>query len=375
MQITLVKKPVGNNFTQYYIRYNPPLEIPGRKPMSLEPLNLKLFTNPKYPFQETANKEIEEMAAKVCSTRMVMAARREYRFQMSTHYDNIDFLQYFADNGDYRGFKYVGARNAFASFMKGKCRINDINVSLLEKYKKYLSSYKSKRKKKIITRNTACAYFSVLLSMLSLAYKDNLINQDYGILVNKMTWDHDIQKDYLTENEIITLEKFEVKKGIEAKQAFLLSAFTGLRRSDILSLRWNNIKKDKFSDPCLDIIVHKTGKRLIVPLSAQAINILTECGLNTYGKTDKKIFPTLSERILNQRIPEIIHDAGINKHITMHCGRHTFAMMLLNRGVDIYKISKLLGHAQINNTSVYAKLNLNDLKECLTTLLEKKLQE
>lgn len=369
MQVKLIKKPCGDNFTHFYIQYTPPLEIPGRLPLSLEPLNLKMFTNPKYPFQVTANKEIEEIANKVYASRMLMIARREYLYQTVKDYRNIDFLKYFEDNGDYRGFKYVGARKAFSSFMKGKCRIKDINIALFDKYKKFLSTYKATRKKTIISHNTACAYFSVLLTMLSLAYKDNLINKDYSMLVSKMTWDHDVKKDYLTETELNIIEKTDFPKEREVKQAFLLSSYTGLRRSDILNLKWENLKMDKSSEPYLDIIVHKTGKRLCVPLSRHAVKLLTECGMKQHSP-ENKVFPTLTEAILNQRVPELIKAAGINKHITMHCGRHTFAMMLLNRGVDIYKISKLLGHAQINNTSVYAKLNSNDLKECLTRMLD-----
>lgn len=366
-EIKLVKRAGSDGFIRFYIKYNPPLEIPEQKPMKEEALNLKLFSNPKYPFQETTNKQIEELAQKVYAARMEMIARREYRFQLQEP-SNMDFLQYFEDNGDYRGCKYVGARKAFSSFVGGKCRIKDINVPMFDKYKKFLATYTSSKKKKIISHNTACAYFSTLLSMLHLAYKDGLIKKDYSVLVNRMTWDHEIKKDYLSEEEITKIENTEFPEKNEVRLAALLSIYTGLRRSDILNLKWKDIKKDQSSGLFIDINVHKTGSRLLLPLSKKSVDVLNECGMD--NPSSEKVFNTITETILNNKIQRLIKKSGINKHITFHCFRHTFAMTLLNRGADIYTISKLLGHAQINNTTVYAKLNVNDLKQRISELMD-----
>lgn len=366
-EIKLVKRAGSNGYTHFYIKYNPPLEIPEQKPLKEEALNLKLFSNPKYPFQETTNKQIEELAQKVYACRMAMVARREYRYQLKEP-NNMDFLQYFEDNGDYRGCKYVGARKAFSSFMKGKCRIKDINLPMFDKYKRFLATYISPNKKIVISHNTACAYFSTLLSMLHLAYKDGLIRNDYSVLVSKMTWDHEIKKDYLSEEEISKIENTEFPEETEVRLAALLSIYTGLRRSDILNLKWKDIKKDQSLGLLIDIKVHKTGSRLLLPLSKKSVDILNECGMD--NPSSERVFNTITEAILSRRIPRLIKQSGINKHITFHCFRHTFAMTLLNRGADIYTISKLLGHAQINNTTVYAKLNVNDLKQRITELLD-----
>jgi site-specific recombinase XerD len=55
-------------------------------------------------------------------------------------------------------------------------------------------------------------------------------------------------------------------------------------------------------------------------------------------------------------IPEWTKNAGINKHITFHSSRHTFAVMMLDLGVDIYTVSKMLGHKDIKTTQIYAEL-------------------
>lgn len=254
-EVKLTKRVGSNSFTRFYIEYNPALEIPEHKPIKEEALDLRLFTKPKYPFQETANKQIEELAQKVYAARMAMVAIREYRYQIKDP-GNMDFLQYFEDNGDYRGFKYVGARKAFTSFLKGKCRIKDINIPMFDKYKKFLATYVSPKKKKIICHNTACAYFSILLSILRIAYKDGLIGKDYSVLVSKMTWDHEIKKDYLSEEEITKIENTEFPEETKVRLAALLSIHTGLRCSDILNLKWKDIKEDQSFGKFIDIKVH-----------------------------------------------------------------------------------------------------------------------
>lgn len=366
-EVILTRRVCNDGFTRFYIKYKPALDIPNQKPLDVEALDLKLYTHPKYPFQETANRQIAEIAEKVYAARMVMVARRQYAFRMTDN-RNVDFLLYFEENGDYRGSKYTGARKAFSSFMGGTCKIKDISISLLEKYKKYLSTYISPQKKKKISHNTACSYFAILLSILRLAYKDNLLNKDYSILVSKIKWDHEIKRDYLSEDEIRRIEETDFPIAPQVRLAALLSIQTGLRRSDILNLKWSNIKSDTASGLCIDIKVHKTGSRLILPLSEKARMILIECGMN--NPHSDKIFPNLTDSILNKRISQLIKKAGICKHITFHCFRHTFAMMLLNKGADIYRISKLLGHAQINNTAVYAKLSTADLKKCISEMLD-----
>ena len=58
----------------------------------------------------------------------------------------------------------------------------------------------------------------------------------------------------------------------------------------------------------------------------------------------------------NSIIQKWVYKAGINKKITFHCGRHTFAVMMLDLGADLYTVSKLLGHKLIGTTQIYAKV-------------------
>ena len=76
----------------------------------------------------------------------------------------------------------------------------------------------------------------------------------------------------------------------------------------------------------------------------------------------------LSTSILNQKVPRLIKAAGIDKHITFHCFRHTFAMRLLDKGVDIPTIAFLLGHKFLGSSLSYLLCTRDHLEEVIAKL-------
>ena len=81
-----------------------------------------------------------------------------------------------------------------------------------------------------------------------------------------------------------------------------------------------------------------------------------------------KIFLLITESILTIHIPRWLRKARIRKHITFHCFRHTFAMQLLDKGVDIYTIAALLGHKQVSSTQNYAKMSSKKMIEAIVKM-------
>ncbi len=157
-------------------------------------------------------------------------------------------------------------------------------------------------------------------------------------------------REFLTINELKLLMKTECNNE-EVKKAFLFSCFAGLRLSDIRTLTWEKIQQASDGTLFIRCKMQKTQHILEVPLSAEALSYLR--------RTDSR-----SEAIFKLPMtPTICHDikkwvkaAGITKHITFHCARHTFATMLITLGADIYTTSKLLGHANITTTQIYSKI-------------------
>ena len=158
--------------------------------------------------------------------------------------------------------------------------------------------------------------------------------------------------------EYLTLEELKAAMAApcpreDVKRAFLFSCFTGLRLSDVRSLTWGKIIKAPDGHTLyIRVRMQKTQKLLNVPLSKEALDCL-------YPKddADEPIF-TLPAGASNieRNLTKWMQNAKITKHITYHCSRHSFATMMLTLGADIYTTSKLLGHANVNTTSIYAKI-------------------
>ena len=135
------------------------------------------------------------------------------------------------------------------------------------------------------------------------------------------------------------------------KRAFLFSCFCGLRLSDIRNLTWGGLKTDGDSNNAIDI--QKTGKRIYLTLSPDALHYLPERGEATDTDT---VFNLPTVGCIEEDIEVWRRRAGISKHVTFHTARHTFATMMLTLGADIYTTSKLLGHANIQTTQIYAEI-------------------
>ncbi len=71
---------------------------------------------------------------------------------------------------------------------------------------------------------------------------------------------------------------------------------------------------------------------------------------------DEPIFELRSPAVIETHLKEWMEAASVDKHITFHCARHTFATTMLTTGVDLYTVSKLLGHSSIATTEIYGKI-------------------
>lgn len=142
---------------------------------------------------------------------------------------------------------------------------------------------------------------------------------------------------------------------------YQFSCFCGLRFSDTMDLRWKDVD---FENSLIRKMMIKTKTEVITPLFPMARDILLERSNN--GKligSNEKVFYNFSEPTVNQTLRKETKLAGIDKHITYHSSRHTFATLLVMDNVDIYKISKYLGHKSVNMTERYLKYDLSIAKE------------
>lgn len=221
----------------------------------------------------------------------------------------------------------------------------------------YLKKAKQKhsKKEKTLHVNTQLYYFKMLRYCLN-----NAVSEDY-ITTNPMDKIKNedkpkrsrTERDYLTIKELARLVHTPFYNSL-LKKAFLFSCFCGLRHSDIIELRWKDIHYDENGSVLLNIIQKKTKEAMSLPLSPEAVKYLPDRG--NAPKTEKVFADLISLGRSNEILHRWAEHAGISKHVTFHTARHTHATMMLTLGVDLYTVSKLLGHTNIQTTQIYAKL-------------------
>ena len=204
------------------------------------------------------------------------------------------------------------------------------------------------------TAGTIHDYFNILCIVLSMAAKKGIItnNPIKGMEKREKPQQPESTREFLTVEEVKKLMAAKCRHEV-LRRAFLFSCFCGLRRSDIEGLTWGDIQKDG-DNVFLRIIVKKTGKPILLPLSAMALRWIPERG---NAKDNDRVFPLPTYSGFYGSVLSLwAANAGIKKKVTFHVARHTFATMGLTAGADLYTVSKLLGHAQISTTQIYAKI-------------------
>ena len=211
-------------------------------------------------------------------------------------------------------------------------------------------------KEKLIAPSTARLYFNTFVTALNEAVRDGVIDKNPTSQLKKE------EKKPLKRggNDRGYLEIEEVKKLMETpcndeqtKMAFLFACFCGLRLSDIKDLKWQDIKYNADGGAIVSKIQVKTRQSIIVPLSANALEWLPDRGK---AKGKDAVFDLPSHFSINRSVKKWAKDAQIEKNVTFHLSRHTFATTLLTLGADIYTTSKLLGHQNLRTTQIYAEV-------------------
>ena len=161
-------------------------------------------------------------------------------------------------------------------------------------------------------------------------------------------------RDFLSEEELTSImEKKLVTPRLEAvRDIFIFSCFTGLAYIDIANLRESDIVTMN-GERWIVTSRHKTGVSCNIPLLEVPQKILQK-----YEGKDKKgrLLPILSNQKMNAYLKEIADVCGIEKNLTCHVARHTFATLMLSLGVSMESVSRMLGHTNIKTTQIYARI-------------------
>jgi len=322
-------------------------------------LGLYLFEKAKTQLQKNHNKETMQLAESIKAKKVLEIQSSKHGFRSSSMY-KFSFLDFFkkqagirweASQSNYE--KWMTVYKILLKYTKGNdVTMEAVDEDFLEGFKEFLLSDNASARfpGKKLGRNSSVSYFNILKTALNEAFRAKMLRENPSLRV-KCIPGEDTHREYLTLEELQKIAKKPCENP-KLKEAFLFSALTGLRWSDVTSLIWEQIKYNEMDGWSIQFTQKKTKKAEILPISEQAIKI---AGIK--GEDDKLIFPDLNYSAYNNKmLQEWVNKAGINKKITFHCARHSFATLQLSMDTDIYTVSKLLGHRHLRTTEIYAKV-------------------
>ena len=327
---------------------------------------LKLYLIPeKTKADREANRQTLQLANSIKARRIVEVQNGEHGFKSAYASDTLFFDYYRAMCARRLGAESTGNWGNWKSCLKHlqkyepneRIRFSQITQEWVQGFRDYLEKdacawscdERDRIKDHPLSRNSRVSYFNKLRACLNQAYEDRIIpiNPMRGVEGFKA---EEGTRMYLTIEEVQRLAQTECEYPA-IKRAFLFSCLTGLRRSDVIRLTWGDVhQQGEFTR--IIFKQKKTSGQEYLDIPPQAAELMGE-----RGKDAEHIFPNIhSPSCTNETIKRWVLRAGIHKDITFHCGRHTFAVMMLDLGTDIYTVSKLLGHRELSTTQIYAKV-------------------
>ena len=328
---------------------------------------LKLYLIPEKTREDKEkNRQTMQLANSIKSKRIVEYQNGEFGFKSNYKLDALFFDYYRAmcekrhGNPESRGNwgNWYSCLHHLMKYEKNeRITFADITPEWVQGFRDYLDNeavawshdYRKKIKDKPLARNSKLSYFNKLRACLNQAFEDRIIPINPCRGVERFRPEEGTRM-YLTIDEVRLLAQTECEYP-RIKDAFLFSCMTGLRRSDILRLKWGDIHKQ---GDFTRIIFRqkKTEGQEYLDITPQAAQLMGD----PKGINDPIFEDIHSPSCTNKAVQEWVLNAGIHKTISFHCARHTFATMMLDLGTDIYTVSKLLGHRDLSTTQIYVKV-------------------
>jgi len=321
-----------------------------------EPLDLYLYTNPKAKLEKQHNKETLQLVEAIKSKRITEAAIGQHGFTDTTK-NSANFYRFFTllmgtKKTDESSSNYSTWEACLVQLKRyhpdENLTFEQVTVDWVDGVRRYFDTQAKTKSGNLISKNTASSYFNKIRATINAAYAKGIITRNPLSQVKGIKAEQN-ERVYLTIDEVRALVKTECRYDV-LKNAFLFSCLTGLRWSDINKLDWSEISQ---FDGVHRITFNqkKTGNLQYLDIPPQAYQLMGE------PASQGRVFQSLKySAYMNTELLRWTMAAGITKHVTFHAGRHTFAVSLLCNGVDIYTVSRLMGHNEVKTTQVYADI-------------------
>lgn len=241
-------------------------------------------------------------------------------------------------------------------------------AGLLDFMKNTYRNTKSPDNPKEMSQHTLYLHQTTLVRMLNAAVKEGVMNSNpfYSLGKHERIARQQAEREYLTKEELLALAEAPTTNET-TKRAFLFCCFTGLRYSDVCTLTWRDIKQVDSGLVISIRAMRKTGKQITIPLNQSALKWLPD---RNCCKPGQRVFDMTCLSACDRCLKKSAVAAGIEKNVSFHTSRHSFATLSLAAGGDLYTVGKLLGHTNIRSTQVYADVVMETKIEAVNRISE-----
>ena len=277
---------------------------------------------------------------------------------------------------------YFTTQKYIEKFLKEKLKTSDVhlaelNYKFITRFESFVKGNRLIKNQKPCDQNGTMKHMERLRKMVSLAVKLEWLDKDpfyqYQLKFQKS------RRGYLTAEELKTIEQtqFLEPRLTLIRDIFVFGCYTGLSYIEVYNLTSDQIVMGMDGNRWIAGQRQKSGELFNVPLLPQALTIMEQYQEHPRAVNEGKLLPVYTNRKINAYLKEIAHICGIEKRLTFHLARHTFATTVtLANGVPIESVSKMLGHTKISTTArrpgqIYAKVVEQKLSQDMMALKDK----
>lgn len=257
-------------------------------------------------------------------------------------------------------------------FRRSDIYLSELDYNFISKLEYFLRRRQPQDHQKKLQNNGLMKHLERFRKIIRLAVKMGWLEKDpFSLFQLKFT---KTERGFLTIAELNKIEnkKLTIERVAYVRDLFVLSCYTGLAYIDVIELRPDNLVQGIDQSQWIKTTREKTRVVVNVPLLPQAAKIIERYKTHPKAIAKGTLLPYISNQKLNSYLKEVADLCGINKTLTYHVARHTFATAVtLSNGVPIETVSKMLGHTTIRTTQIYAKVVERKISDDMNALRER----
>ncbi len=350
----------------------------AKKNRKREFLSLYLWQAPRTPIERQQNKETLELAKKIRFERgqELLESVEGYRLKKKRDINFLDYFQTYIDKYTKKDIRMVKiALKRFIDFLNDTPEYNkyakrikpeQITKDMVEAFTEYLQGRS--------VGEGAKSIYARFKKVIKYAVEHDVMYKNPCTGISIKIDDQQLRKEVLSQEEMQQLIATHYEhENPNIRRAFIFCLYCGLRFCDVKDLTFANVD---FSNKLLKFEQNKTkghsaSSGVIIPLNDGILSLIGEP--QHPDNRSELIFPLPSYEMCLKALGRWVKRAGITKHISWHCARHSFAVNILNNGANIKTVASLLGHSGLKHTEKYTRAIDSLKQEAINSLPEIKL--